>query len=402
MSVIGRSEKLLDSIAPQVLEVQDSQILEVAERAYGRDNVIRLYAGESDEPTPEFIVAAANQAMKAGQTRYTLSRGVPELREEIAAYYRRIYGKPVVAEQITVTVGGMQALSQTLLALMQPGEEVLIPVPVWPNILEATRIARAVPKAVSMIFDPARGWTLKLADLFNAVTPATRAIFINSPANPTGWTMSADEMQQVLAFCRERRLWLISDEVYGRMVYDGSDKAPSMLDIMEPEDRVVICNTLSKNWSMTGWRVGWALAPVALGQVYDNLMQYGSTGATTFVQAAAVVALRDGDDHVAQMARQCAAGREIICTALESIPGIRLVRPAGAFYVFFSVEGMADSRAVAFDILDQVGVALAPGSAFSPAGEGWLRLCFGVSHNALRDAADRLHKYFAGPSASVD
>lgn len=395
MSVISQAPTLLDSIAPQVLDVHESQILEVAERAYGRDDVIRLYAGESDEPTPAFIVEAAHEAMQAGQTRYTLSRGVPELREAIAAYNRRTYGVPVQAGQITVTVGGMQALSQTLLALLKPGDELLVPVPVWPNILEATKIARAVPRAVPMQFDAGRGWMLNLQDLFAAVTPATRAVFINSPANPTGWMMTAEEMQALLAFCRERGLWVISDEVYGRMVYDGSARAPSMLDFMAPDDQVVICNTMSKNWSMTGWRVGWALTPEPLGQVYDNLMQYGSTGATTFVQAAAAVALRDGDAHVRQMVAQCGQAREIICSALEAVPGIRLVRPAGAFYLFFSVEGMTNSRAVAFDLLDKAGVALAPGSAFSSAGEGWLRLCFGVSPGTLREAASRLQTYFS-------
>lgn len=398
------SSSLLDSVAPQVLKVDDSQILQVVQRAYGREGVIRLYAGESDEPTPAFIVEAAQRSILAGQTRYTLSQGIPELREEIAAYYRRTYknrpdAQPVQADRITVTVGGMQALSLTLQALLQPGDEVLVPVPVWPNIFEATKIAHAVPVPVPMQFNDDRGWFLDIETLFEAVTDKTRVVFINSPANPTGWTMTADEMSAVLAFCRRRGLWLISDEVYGRMVYDGSDIAASMIDIIDPQDRVVICNTLSKNWSMTGWRVGWALSPAALGPIYDNLMQYSTTGVATFVQHAAVAALRDGDEHVAKIAKQCRESRDIICDALAAIPGIRLVRPAGAFYVFFSVKGMTDSRAVAFDILDKAGVGLAPGSAFGAHGQGWLRLCFGVSHNTLREAAARLTAYFARQGA---
>jgi len=386
-------DRLLKNVAPQTLQVHESQILQIAERAMARDDVIRLYAGESDEPTPAFIVDAARQAMQAGHTRYTLSQGVPACREEIAAYYRRIYQQPVQADRITVTVGGMQALSQTLLALCEPGDEVLVPVPVWPNILEATKIARAVPRPVPMGFDEQRGWTLDLNHLIDAIGPKTKVVFINSPANPTGWMMTRDEMQRILSVCRERGIWLISDEVYGRLVYDGTGKAPSMIDLIEPDDQVVICNTLSKNWSMTGWRLGWALAPAALGPVYDNLMQYGSTGATTFVQHAAIAALRDGDAHVARMGEQCQIGRDIICDALAQLPGVRFVRPQGAFYLFFSLEGMTDSRAVAFDILDKVGVGLAPGSAFSPEGEGWMRLCFGVSHPVLREAANRLADY---------
>ena len=145
---------------------------------------------------------------------------------------------------------------------------------------------------------------------------------------------------------------------------------------------------------MTTWRVGWVFAPAALGEVYDNLMQYGSTGATTFVQHAAVVALRDGDEHVRTMTEQCRIGRDIISAALAAIPGIRYVPPRGAFYAFFGLDSMHDSRAVAFDLLEKQGVALAPGSAFGSRGEGWLRLCYGVSHPTLREAADRISRYF--------
>ena len=389
----GKVDRLLMSVAPQTLQVHDSQILEIAAKTMAQEGAIRLYAGESDEPTPGFILDAARQAMEAGHTRYTLSQGVPACRDEIAAYYRRIYQKPVEADRITVTVGGMQALSQTLLALCEPGDEVLIPVPVWPNILEATKIARGVPVTVPMSFDERRGWQLDLNLLIEAITPKTKIVFINSPANPTGWMMSRDEMQVVLDVCRARGLWLISDEVYGRLVYDGTGKAPSMIDLIDPHDQVVICNTLSKNWSMTGWRLGWALAPAALGSVYDNLMQYGSTGATTFVQHAAIAALRDGDDHVQRMGEQCQIGRDIVCDAFASLPGVRFVPPQGAFYLFFSLAGMTDSRAVAFDILDKAGIGLAPGAAFSPQGEGWMRLCFGVSHPTLREAVARLSDY---------
>ncbi len=384
----------LDAVVPDVLGLEDSLILQVAQRAHGRADVIRLYAGESDEPTPGFIVAAAEQALRAGHTRYELSRGVPKLREEIAAYYRRIYQRPVLSDRVTVTVGGMQALSQTMLALLGRGDELLVPVPVWPNIVEATKIARATPRPVTMSFNESRGWYLDLDRLFDAVTAATRAIFINSPANPTGWMMTHDEMRAVFEFCRARGIWLVSDEVYGRLVFDGLDKAPSLVELAEPEDRAIITNTLSKNWAMTGWRLGWLLAPPSLGQVYDNLMQFGSTGATTFVQHAGIVALRDGDEHVRRATAQCEVGRDIICSALQQIPGIRVVRPEAAFYVFFAVQGETDSRALAFDILDKVGVALAPGRAFGPHGEGWMRLCFGVSHPTLREAARRLQDYF--------
>lgn len=386
-------EPAAQDLPARITETEESQILQVVARAHGRDGVIRLLAGESDLPTPAFITEAAVASLHRGETRYTFSQGIPPLRDAIARYHRRIYGVPVGADRINVTVGGMQAISQTLLALLSAGDEVIVPTPTWPNVVEAVRIAAGVPRLVELRADPALGWQLDLADLYAAVGPRTRAIFLNSPANPTGWTMSAQQVADVLAFARARGLWIIADEVYGRMVYDGSVHAPSFLPLIEPEDRVVITNTFSKNWSMTGWRIGWVVAPPSLGPVYDNLMQYGSTGVATFVQHAAIVAIDEGDSHVDAMLERNRVGREIICSMLEQVPRIRLHRPAGAFYLFFALDGLTDSRRFAFDLLDATGVALAPGTAFGAAGQGYMRLCFGVSHGLLRTAAERIAEF---------
>lgn len=381
----------------RIASVNESLILEIAARAMSRPDSIRLHAGESDEPTPGFIVDAANDAMRRGETRYVLSRGIQPLRDAIAAYLARTYKTPVDAQRVTVTVGGMQAISQSLLAIAQSGDEVLIPVPVWPNIIETTRIAGATPVPVPMSFDASLGWSLDLDALKAAAGPRTRAVFVNSPGNPTGSVLPEATLRKLLTWCRERGIWIIADEVYGRLVYPDAPTdptvAPSFLPLVEPEDRVLVTNTMSKNWSMTGWRVGWVVSPPSMGTTFDNLMQYGSTGATTFAQHAAVVALNDGDEHISQMVDQCRIGRDIVCNALADIPGMRLAPPAGAFYVFFSPAGVNDSRQFTLDLLDATGVSLSPGAAFHASGEGWVRLCFGVSHATLREAAGRLRQY---------
>ena len=382
-----------DALPERVKAISPSRIIEIAGKAHGRTDVIHLWAGESDLPTPQFIVEAAMQALRDGHTGYQLSQGVPALRAAIARYYSRAYNAPVGADRISVTVGGMQALAQALLAVCDPGDEVVVPVPVWPNIVEAARIAGAAPVEVPMAFDLQRGWHLDLQRYFDAVTPRTRVLFVNSPGNPTGATLSDDELDQILAFARERGLWIISDEVYGRMIYDGSPFAPSFVTRIEPEDRVMITNTFSKNWSMTGWRCGWVVAPPSLGQVWDNLLQYGTTGATTFVQYAAITAIDQGDALIEESARVLAARRDLIHGALAQLPNVRSAAPAGAFYLFFSVEGLTDSRRFALELLEAQKVALAPGVAFTDAGEGWMRLCYGVSEASLAAAAERLQAY---------
>lgn len=389
------------ALSRRVSGLNDSLILEIAARAMASPDSIQLHAGESDEPTPAFIVNAAIEALQRGETRYTLSRGIAPLRTAIADYLARTYQCDMGAERITVTVGGMQAIAQSLLAITEPGDEVVIPVPVWPNILETTRIAGAVPVTVAMAFDRQTGWMLDLHAVEAALTPRTKVIFINSPGNPTGAVLPGSVLSTLLAWSRERGIWIVSDEVYGRLIYGtgrGADSiaprvAPSMLPLINDQDRVLVTNTMSKNWSMTGWRVGWVVAPTAMGQTFDNLMQYGSTGTATFAQHAAVVALNKGDDHITHMVRQCEAARDIVCHALTGIPGMRFTPPDGAFYLFFSPGGVTDSRQFAIDLFDATGVSLSPGAAFHNSGEGWMRLCFGVSHEALREAGSRIRSY---------
>jgi aspartate/methionine/tyrosine aminotransferase len=234
-----------------------------------------------------------------------------------------------------------------------------------------------------------KGWTLDLDRLFDAVTPRTRAMFINTPSNPTGWAASLDELRAILTFCRERGLWIIADEIYGRFFYEG-ELAPSLQTLREPGDRILFVQTFSKNWAMTGWRMGWLQAPPEVGQVIENLIQYNTSGVPSFLQPAGVVALTEGAEAAREQIARAAEGRRIVCSALERLPNARLAWPAGAFYLLFGIEGEANSLETAMRLVDEANVGLAPGNAFGPDGEGYFRICFLNSAERLTEAMSRL------------
>ena len=379
---------LMPALRPAIAGLPESGIVEVVNYGRERPDLLQLWIGEGDLPTPDFIGEAAHKALLAGETFYTWQRGIPPLRQGIADYLNRSYGTSVDAEQVFVTVGGMGAIMLALQAIIDAGDEVVMVSPVWPNIFSAVEVLGGVARPVAMSLTEA-GWTLDLERLFDACGPRTKAVFVNSPGNPTGWTLGRDDMIRLRDFARRRGLWIIADEVYGRLTYQ-TDHAPSFLQIMEPDERLMVVNTFSKNWSMTGWRVGWIVASPSLGQVFENLIQFNTSGVASFLQFGALAAIRDGDPTVESLRERCRAGRDIVCDALAELPRVRFHRPTGAFYVFFAVEGEPDSRALAIRLIDEAAVGLAPGSAFGPGGEGYLRLCFGGSHDLLRRAMDRL------------
>ena len=366
----------------------DSGIIEIANYAWGRSDVIPLFAGEGDLPTPQFICDAASRSLAAGETFYTWQRGIPELRQALADYHQRHFGRPFTSERFFVTGSGMQAIQIAVSCVAGKGDEVVIPSPAWPNMAAALSVAGAVPVAVPLVLEADR-WTLDLDQLFNAVTPASKAIFINSPANPTGWTATEDEIRTVLDFARRQGLWVIADEVYSRFVYDRT-RAPSFYDFIEESDRVIFVNTFSKNWAMTGWRIGWISAPPELGQIIENLIQYSTSGVATFMQRAAITALTEGEEFADQQVARAAEGRDIICDALAGSNRVRFARPEGAFYLLFSVDGESDTARLALRLVDEAGIAMAPGTAFGPGGEPYLRICFARKAEDMREVASRL------------
>ncbi len=365
-----------------------SRTREVSDTAFGQAGLIPLWFGESDRTTPEFITQAAATALAQGKTFYTPNRGIPELRQAIAQYVTRLRTREIGVDRVTVTASGVNAIMLVMQALAEPGDNVVIVTPLWPNCADAVYVLGAEPRRVALIPADNR-WRLDLDRLFDACDARTRAIFVNSPGNPTGWLASREEIAAILAFCRKRRIWAIGDEVYDRIVYDRP-YAPSFLDLATPDDPVISINSFSKSWCMTGWRLGWAVAPADFGDVLGKINEFNMSGATTFVQHAGVAAIREGDPFIAEIVGQYRQARDLVVQLLGGMGRVRLAYPQAAFYAFFQVDGMKDSLAFAKKLVGDTGVGLAPGSAFGPEGEGWLRLCFATGPARLSDALDRL------------
>ncbi len=380
---------LLSALTREAREAPDSGIVEVFSYGLGREGLIPLWAGEGDLATPEFIHRAASKSLHDGETFYTWQRGIPELREALARYHERHFGRPFSPHRFFVTGGGMQAIQIAIAATVSSGEEVIVPTPAWPNFAAAIGIRGARPVSVPLDFDGAR-WTLDLDKLKAAIGERTRAIFINSPGNPTGWTAREDELRALLEIARAHGLWIVADEVYSRFVYDGAARAPSFYDVMEEDDRVILVNTFSKNWAMTGWRIGWISAPEPLGDVIENLIQYSTSGVAAFMQRAAIAALDDGEDFARLQVERAREGRDIVCGALAGLNRVRFAWPDGAFYLFFAVDGVEDTRRLALSLVDEAGLGIAPGTAFGPGGEAFLRICFARSAGQMEEATARL------------
>jgi aspartate/methionine/tyrosine aminotransferase len=307
----------------------------------------------------------------------------------------RVYGMAPGGEafspkQFFVTIGGMHAIEIATRLIAGPGDETLIPSPAWPNFVGAVESAGA--RAVPVRLDEAGRWSLDPKKLAAAVTPATRAIFFNSPANPTGFIATLEEISATLEIARRHNLWIIADEIYGRITYDGR-RAPSFHDVIAPDDKIMFVQTLSKNWAMTGFRVGWLEAPPALGPLIENLIQFTTSGVPVFTQRAAIAALNEGEAFLASQIERCRLSRDILCEGLSATGRVRFFEPDAAFYLFCAVDGFADSRALAFRLVDEAGVGVAPGTAFGPGGEGRLRLCFARDPAEIGEAARRMARW---------
>jgi len=394
---VDLSRDWLAAVSPLMLDIQESGIVEVFNYGRDRQGLIPLWVGEGDLRTPEFIAEAARQSLAKGETFYTHQRGAPELRQAIARYMTRVYGpapggRAFDPEQFFVTVGGMHALQIALRMIAGPGDDVLIPTPAWPNFRGAITLCGA--RAVDVPMLPGERWSLDISGLVAAITSATRAVIINSPGNPTGFTATREELIAILALARQHGLWIVADEIYGRFVFSG-ERAPSFHDVMEPDDRILFVQTLSKNWAMTGWRVGWLEAPPELGGAIENLVQYTTSGVPLFNQRAATAALDFGEEFIASQVARTRESRDIIADGLAKTGRVRFARPDAAFYVFCEIDGFPDTRALAIRLVDEAGVGVAPGSAFGAGGEEYVRLCFASSPTQIAEATRRLAQWLA-------
>ncbi len=387
-------------VHPRIEALAASKIREVANAAMGDPNVLAFWFGEPDQVTPEPIRAAAARALDAGDTFYHANLGIPALREAIAGYVSSLH-RPIGVDNIAVTSSGVNALMLVHQALLGPGDRAVFVTPVWPNLTQAPRILGADVVSMPLEFRPDDNrpgggqWRLDLDRLLAALTPQTRVLVVNSPNNPTGWTIDAAEQRALLEHCRRHGIWIVADDVYERVFYGESAAAPSFLAIATPEDRVISTNSFSKSWLMTGWRLGWIAAPVPFIDVLPKLIEYNTSCAPGFVQQAGVEAIRRSAEIVPAMRDRMLGARNHLFALLREVPQVEASLPPGAMYLYLRVRGVTDSLTLAKHLVRDAKLGLAPGIAFGPEGEGFLRWCFAASPDRLTEGVARLERGLA-------
>jgi aspartate/methionine/tyrosine aminotransferase len=375
---------------PAVRALTASKIRELVNAGFGRKDVLPFWVGEPDEPTPEFIRRAGIASIEKGEVFYSHNLGIHSLREALAAYLTRLH-RPTSVPEIAVTSAGVNALMLVSQLLLEPGDRVVEVVPLWPNLQEIPKILGARVQTVALQFS-SQGWRLDLQKLLAALEPGTRALYLNSPNNPTGWTVSREAQAAILEHCRRLGIWIIADDAYERLFYEGSHVAPSFLDIAEAGERVISTNTFSKSWLMTGWRLGWAVIPAALEADLGKLIEYNTSCAPVFVQRAAHAAVTQGEPVIAHTLGRFRKARDFLVGELRQIPGVEVALPSGTMYAFFRVQGMRDSLAWCKRLVAEHGLGLAPGAAFGPEGEGYVRWCFAAETARLAEGVARLKR----------
>ena len=356
--------------------LEESKIREVANAGMGRTDVLAFWFGESDEVTPDFIRDAAVKSLHSGETFYSHNLGLPELRAAIASYMSERHAK-VDANRLAVTSGGVNALMLAVQALVDAGDEVVAVTPVWPNLTAQAVIMGARLRCVAL--KPNQGaWTLDMAELLGAITPVTKLLIINAPNNPTGWTLTRAEQQTIVDHCRKTGTWILADEVYERLYYEPTTNAcaPSFLDVTQPDDRLVVVHSFSKSFLMTGWRLGWLVMPPAMTHHMGKLLEFNTSCSPVFVQRAGVLALQRTDDITPQVVAHLKLCRDTLVPLLQAVPGIHVMPAKGGMYAFFKLDGYDDSLVTAKRLVVEAGLGLAPGNAFGPEAQGWLRWCF--------------------------
>ncbi len=383
-------------VASSVEQVPHSRIRELAEIAMAMDGVLRLYFGESNLPTPDFIKKAATAALSDGFTFYTENAGLPSLRRAIAKQYERLHGVELdAASEIVITASGVQALNVGIRSVLNPGDEVLVLTPAWPN--GASNVAMANAVAVE-IPHPLRGdrYGIDFEALEAAVTPRTRLLIYTSPSNPLGWVASEDEQERLLAFTRRHDLWLLADEVYDRLYYAGErlgEPVPSILRKANRDDAVMVVQSFSKTYCMTGWRVGWLIARRDLAHKATQLNEFIISHAPSFAQKAGETALTDGEPELLEMLSRLKQNRDFCLEGLSQLPGVTVPKPDGAFYLFPKIAGLSDSFAFCRRLLEECRVGLAPGVAFGAGGEGSVRICYAAGRGILEPTMERLARF---------
>lgn len=379
-----------------IQNLEESKIREVANAGMGRGDVLAFWFGEGDEVTPDFIRQAAIESLQHGETFYAHNLGLPELRDAVAQYAGALHGQ-VAANRIAITSGGVNALMLAVQALVDAGDEVVVVTPVWPNLTAQPTIMGAKLKRVSL--RPAAGaWTLDLQELLDAVTADTRLLVVNAPNNPTGWTLTRTEQQEILDHCRKTGTWILADEVYERLYFEESPNAcaPSFLDIASPDERLVVVHSFSKSFLMTGWRLGWLIMPAAMTPHMGKLVEFNTSCASVFTQRAGLAALKRTDEVTPRVVAHLKTCRDTLVPLLQTLPRVQLAPAKGGMYAFFMLDGFGDSLELAKRLVAEAGLGLAPGNAFAPEAQGWLRWCFASKDvSRLERGVERLSGWLA-------
>ncbi len=379
-----------------IRDLEASKIREVANAGIGRDDVLAFWFGESDEGTPDVVRRAAIESLERGETFYSHNLGLPELRAAVARYTSALH-PAVDASRVAITSGGVNALMLAVQALIDAGDEVVAVTPVWPNLVAQPAIMGARVHCVPL--KPVGGeWTLDLGMLCAAITPGTRLLILNAPNNPTGWTLTRDEQRTILEHCRKTGTWILADEVYERLYYEPTQNgcAPSFLDISTADDRLVVVHSFSKSFLMTGWRLGWLVMPPSMVDGMGKLIEFNTSCASVFTQRAGLAALAHTQDITPRVVAHLKACRDVLHPLLAAVPGLQVASAKGGMYAFFKLDGYPDSLETAKRLVVEAGLGLAPGDAFAPEAQGWLRWCFASKDpQRLVDGVERLKTWLA-------
>ncbi|NWF54023.1 MAG: pyridoxal phosphate-dependent aminotransferase [Syntrophaceae bacterium] len=386
-------------IALRAGEVPYSRIRELAEEAMKMEGVVKLYFGESNIPTPDFIKQAACRALEEGYTFYSENAGLPGLRRDLAAYYRRLQGVELDPDsEIVITASGVQALNLAIRCAIDPGDGAILLTPAWPNATSTVLMDCGNPHEVRLQFRSGR-YRVDFQSLEEAVTPRTRLLVYTSPSNPLGWVATEEEQEGLLDFARRHDLWLLADEVYDRIYYRAPKlgiPAPSILRKARRDDAVMVAQSFSKTYCMTGWRVGWIVVRRDVGQKAAQLNEFIVSHAASFTQRAAQAALAQGEEEIKRMLGRYKANRDFCLGMLSEIPGVSVPSPDGAFYLFPKIEGLKDSFDFCRRLLHETKVGLAPGVAFGAGGEGSVRICYAADRSILEEGMEKFVRFLRG------
>lgn len=368
-------------LSKQALEAEDSLIRQMSIVAEQVTDPFKLYFGESDLSTPEFICNAAHKALLEGHTFYTPTNGSLNLREAIAEKFLEIHNSEYLPDEIACTGGAVMAIFLAVRSLVDTGDNVVIVEPTWPVFASIVTLMGATPRRVSLD-ENKDGFSLDIERIQHSIDERTRMLIINSPGNPTGWVISSKEQEALWSLSLEHDFVILADEVYDRIVFDRP-VAQSFASVATDHDHIVIVNSFSKTYNMTGWRLGYALANNRLVELMAKLEEFIISNPPAMAQQAGITALREGESYVAEIRKKYASRRKIVIDKLQAIPQVSLSEPIGGFYAFPKLEGLTHSLPFAKKLLLEARVGMVPGIAFGQSGEGHMRLCFAASEDVL-------------------